>query len=76
MSRSAFSHHFRAQTGVSPARFITETRVQKAARLLQTTHLPIETIAGQCGFASANHFGKVFRRHRDQSPSAYRDVIG
>jgi AraC-like DNA-binding protein len=72
MSRSAFSHHFRARTGLTPSRFMTEVRVQEAARLLVTTRLPLERIARDCGFANANHFGKVFRRFRQQRPSAYR----
>jgi transcriptional regulator GlxA family with amidase domain len=76
MSRSAFSHHFRARTGLTPARFMTEVRVQEAARLLVTTRLPLERIARECGFANVNHFGKVFRRFRQQRPSAYRRSVG
>ncbi len=76
MSRSAFSQHFRARTGLTPARFMTEVRVQEAARLLVTTRLPLERIAHECGFANANHFGKVFRRFRQQRAGAYRRSIG
>ena len=71
-SRSAFGHYFRSHTGVSPARFVTEVRLQAAARLLVTTSLPLSQIASECGFANANHFSKVFRRHRHQSVGAYR----
>jgi AraC-like DNA-binding protein len=74
MSPSAFSHYFRARTGLTPARFATEVRVQKAARLLQTTPPPLAAIAAQCGFANANHLGKVFRRFRDQSTRDYRNT--
>jgi AraC-like DNA-binding protein len=76
MSRSAFTHHFRARTSFTPARFITEVRVQAAARLLVTTRLPLARIAEACGFANANHFGKVFRRFRHQGPGAYRRSLG
>ena len=34
MTRSAFGHFFRARTGTTPARFMTEIRIQEAARLL------------------------------------------
>ena len=74
-SRSAFSHFFRERTGQSPANYVTEVRVEQAARLLTTTRLPLETIAHECGFANANHFGKVFRRFRHQSPSAFRHLV-
>jgi len=76
MSRSAFSQHFRTRTGLTPARFMTEIRVQEAARLLVTTRLPLERIARECGFANANHFGKVFRRFRQQGAGAYRRSVG
>ncbi len=76
MSRTAFSHFFRARTGLTPARFMTEVRVQEAARLLTTTQWPLDRIAKECGFANGNHLGKVFRRFRQQSTGAYRNAIG
>jgi AraC-like DNA-binding protein len=76
MSRSHFSHDFRARTGLSPARFMTEIRVQEAARMLVATSAPLKQIAAEWGFANANHFGKVFRRFQHQSPAVYRRAIG
>jgi len=76
MSRSHFTHHFRARTGLSPARFMTEVRVQEAARTLVATRAPLKQIANDWGFANANHFGKVFRRFQHQSPAVYRRAIG
>jgi transcriptional regulator GlxA family with amidase domain len=75
LSRSAFGHFFRETTGQSPAHYMTEVRVEQAARLLSTTRLSLEDIARECGFANANHFGKVFRRFRHQSPSAFRHLV-
>jgi AraC-like DNA-binding protein len=76
MSRTQFSHFFRARTGATPAHFATEIRIQEAARMLVTTRLPLRQIARECGFADAGHFGKVFRRLRHQSPAAYRRALG
>lgn len=75
MSRSHFSHHFRARTGLTPARFMMEVRVQEAARMLQATHVPLKQIADEWGFANVNHFGKVFRRFQYASPAAYRRSV-
>jgi AraC-like DNA-binding protein len=75
MSRSAFSHFFKARTGTSPAHYATEVRVDEAARLLGTTQLSLLEIAARCGFKNANHFGKVFRRFRKQSPAAFRRLV-
>jgi AraC-like DNA-binding protein len=76
LSRTAFSHYFRERTGLAPARFMTEVRLQAAARLLVATDLPLSRIASDCGFANANHFGKVFRRFRRQTAGAYRRALG
>jgi len=72
MSRSHFSHYFRARTGLAPARFMTEVRIQEAARGLLATNRPLKQIAGEWGFTNVNHFGKVFRRFLHASPAVYR----
>lgn len=72
MSRSHFSHYFHARTGLTPARFMTEVRIQEAARGLLATNRPLKQIAGEWGFTNVNHFGKVFRRFLHASPAVYR----
>ena len=72
MSRSHFSHFFRARTALTPARFITEVRLREAVRLLVETRAPLKQIADACGFANVNHFNKVFRRFHQRTPGAYR----
>jgi AraC-like DNA-binding protein len=76
MSRSHFSHHFRARTGLTPARFATEVRLGEATRMLRETRAPLKQIADACGFANANHFGKVFRRFQHLSPASFRKTMG
>jgi AraC-like DNA-binding protein len=76
MSRTQYSHFFRARTGTTPARFVAEVRIQEAARMLVTTRLPVRQIADECRFADVAHFSKVFRRVLHQSPAAYRRTIG
>jgi AraC-like DNA-binding protein len=75
MSRTHFSHFFRARTGLTPARFATEVRVHRAARMLIDTRAPLKQIADSCGFANANYFCKVFRRFQHMSPAAYRRAL-
>jgi AraC-like DNA-binding protein len=76
MSRSHFSYVFHQRTGLSPARFLAEVRIDKAARMLLDTGEPVKTIAAACGFANPNHFAKVFRRLRQQTPAAFRRAHG
>lgn len=75
MSRSHFSHHFHAITGLTPAHYSTEVRVNEAIRMLRETREPLKVIAGACGFANANHFCKVFRRYQHVSPLSYRRTL-
>ena len=72
MSRSHFSHYFRAVTGLTPACFIAETRIREATRLLIETRAPLKEISAACGFANVGHFGKVFRRFHHRSPGTHR----
>jgi AraC-like DNA-binding protein len=76
MSRTHFSHYFRSQTGLTPARFAAEVRIHQATRMLLETRAPLKQIADQCGFADANYFCKVFRRFQHMSPAAYRRAVG
>jgi AraC family transcriptional regulator len=76
MSRSHFSHFFRARTGLTPARFATEVRTHEAARMLLDTRAPLKQVAVACGFANASHFCKIFRRFQHLSPASYRRTIG
>jgi AraC-like DNA-binding protein len=75
MSRSHFSHWFRNHTGLTPARFAAEVRVQEASRMLLQTDAPLKQVAHACGFANANHFCRVFRRFQHLSPATYRNAI-
>jgi len=76
MTRSHFSHDFHARTGLTPAHYMTDVRVQEAARRLLESRAPLKQIATEWGFSSANHFGKVFRRYFHTSPAAYRRAFG
>jgi AraC family transcriptional regulator len=72
LSRSAFTRAFRAATGVSPHRYLTERRLAVAQRLLRTTGLPIAFIAQETGFSSQSHFTTIFRAAMDCTPAEYR----
>jgi AraC family transcriptional regulator len=76
MSRTHFSHFFRAVTRLTPARFAAEVRIHRASRMLLETRAPLKQIAENCGFANANYFCKVFRRFQHVSPASYRRAIG
>jgi AraC-like DNA-binding protein len=76
MSRSHFSHFFRARTGLTPAHFATEVRVHEAARMLLDSRVPLKQVALACGFPNPSHFCRIFRRFQHLSPTSYRHAIG
>jgi AraC family transcriptional regulator, transcriptional activator FtrA len=72
MSPRTFARRFRAGTGTTPLQWLLRQRILHAQRLLETTDLPVEVIAEQCGFGSATVLRTHFRRIVDTSPLGYR----
>jgi AraC-like DNA-binding protein len=72
MSRTNFSHFFRQRTSLTPARFITQVRIDQAVQMLIETDAHVKQISDACGFANPNHFSRVFQRVHRLTPRAYR----
>jgi transcriptional regulator GlxA family with amidase domain len=72
MSPRTFARRFRAETGTTPAAWITRQRLARAQQLLESTDLSVEDVARQAGFGPAgvlrHHFTGVLRT----TPQAYR----
>ncbi|GAU76672.1 AraC family transcriptional regulator [Fusibacter sp. 3D3] len=66
------SHQFKKVTGFTLTEYIQITRIQMVQFLLMTTDQDITDIAFQCGFSSFSQFNRVFRKHSNMSPSAFR----
>ncbi|WP_219837826.1 AraC family transcriptional regulator [Paenibacillus sp. R14(2021)] len=67
-----FIAYFKKHFGVSPLKYVSRKRADKAKILLATTTLSIKDIADQTGFKETNHFAKFFRKETGQSPTEYR----
>lgn len=75
MSEDYFIRRFRACVGQSPARYIQEQRVLRAAQSLLFTTDSMETIAAASGFANRFYFSRVFSHQMGVSPAAYRKAV-
>ncbi|CAL9640935.1 HTH-type transcriptional activator RhaS [Streptomyces sp. enrichment culture] len=53
-----FIRMFTAATGRTPHQFLTELRIQRARRLLETTEESIASIGVQCGHRNSKHFSR------------------
>jgi AraC family transcriptional activator FtrA len=67
-----FARRFRAETGLSPHRWLTAVRVLKARQLLETTNLPVDQVAAGCGLGTAANLRLHLARDAATTPTAYR----
>ncbi len=72
MSPRNFARIFAEQTGVTPARFVTQVRVETARRRLEESSQSVELVAEECGFGSAESMRGAFQRLLRVSPQEYR----
>ena len=76
LSRSVFAQRFKGILGETPIDYLTRCRMQRAARLLEESNLPIPEVASQAGYESDSAFHKAFKRHTGHSPGRYRERQG
>ena len=73
MSPRNFSRVFRAETGLSPAVYVEQVRMDRARQLLEDTALPLDYVATQSGLGTAASARRVFLRRLGISLRQYRD---
>lgn len=66
---------FRDRLGISLGRYIRESRLSRAAEMLQTEDLSISEIAERCGFDSLCAFSRAFKNAYGMSPKAYGKML-
>ena len=64
-----FSRIFKQETSLSPMKYLTRVRIQKAAELLLTTDDAIKKIAYEVGFNDPYYFSKVFKKVYKLTPT-------
>jgi transcriptional regulator GlxA family with amidase domain len=72
LSPRHFARAFRAETGVTPARYVHLSRLESARRLLEETGDGVDQIARACGFGVAETMRRAFQRELGLSPAEYR----
>ena len=73
MSYSSFRKLFKEYTGVSPAHYFQDIRLQRAKDLLTTTSLPIKDIAYRLNFETPEYFSAQFKRKIGKKPTEFRE---
>nr|WP_205315594.1 helix-turn-helix domain-containing protein [Nonomuraea lactucae] len=73
LSVRTLSRRFREQTGTTPLAWLSHQRLLLARHLLETTDLPIPTVADRSGHGSAGALRAHFDRELRTSPHRYRE---
>lgn len=72
ISKHYLSHLFKEQTGISPIKYLTSKRMEKACELLSETELPVSEVSKAVGYENPLYFSQVFKRVYGISPVKYR----
>lgn len=67
-----FARLFRRAFGITPHRYITQRRVEKAKSMLRDRHQTLANVALACGFSSQAHLNVIFKRFAGTTPGDYR----
>ena len=72
MSQFHFARAFKAATGESPHKYLTQRRIERAKVLLSVTKLPVVEVAYRVGFSNPSHFTAHLRKVTGVTPKDYR----
>lgn len=72
VSKHYFCRVFKTAMGSTAMEYLMAHRLTVADILLNGTEKSITQIAANCGFESANYFGRCYKKHFGQSPSKRR----
>lgn len=72
MSPFYFSRQIKAVTGKTFLEFLTDHRIEKAKKRLDSTELSVSDVGRSVGYPDSNYFTKVFKRTTGCTPSVYR----
>ncbi len=72
MSKFHFHRMFAATYRITPARYVSERRIERAQDLLRTSNLTVTEVCHAVGFTSLGSFSSRFRELVGETPSAFQ----
>jgi transcriptional regulator GlxA family with amidase domain len=76
MSARNFARVFTKKTGITPAAYVEQRRVEEACRLLEDGNLPLKTICTLVGFRSEETLRRAFLKSKGVPPTSYAARFG
>jgi AraC family transcriptional regulator len=74
VSRYHFIRMFGKTTGLTPHKYLTEVRMEKAKELLRSGNYSVTEAAMLCGFESIPHFSETFKKSTGFTPVDYKKM--
>ena len=74
MNESTFSRFFKRNSGHSFTDHVSQLRIWKASQLLAETKMPVTDVCFEVGYLNVSNFNRMFMRHHNVTPSAYRKL--
>ena len=75
ISATTFKEEFRRLYGLPVHAWLRQRRMERAAELLHTSGLSLETVAQAVGYSSVSQFAATFRRYYGVTPGKYRKNV-
>ena len=75
LSATTFKEGFRQLYGLPVHAWLRKRRMERAAELLHTPGLSLETVAQAVGYSSVSQFAATFRRYYGVTPGKYRKNV-
>jgi two-component system response regulator YesN len=67
------SELFKKELGMKFVDYVTQRKMERAARILTTSPAKIADIAAMVGYEDVKYFGQMFKKHTGKTPSEYRE---
>lgn len=75
LSRAQYTRLFtRVSSGIPPAAFVAQTRLERAAQLIRETDMTLTHIAEALGYRDLFYFSRQFKKHYGIPPKRLRDL--
>ena len=71
-----FARLFKKSLNLSPHRYVLQNRIERAKKLVTSSHFSLSNIALQTGFYDQTHFSKSFKKYVGVSPKAFSRLAG
>lgn len=74
LSRAQFVRRFRSASGLAPATFMIQARIERARRLIAETDMTLSQIAQVLGYDDVYFFSRQFKQYAGHPPSVLRST--